>query len=449
MGNKQFPTGVKPHGAGIQIKFKPEGFEDYVYETLPWKATPASLSRAGKLRQQIVEEITHGVFNYAAHFPNSNNVAEITDQGFARYAQVWLDSPIHDWKSRSRYKYRNILTLVWMPYLHNRQIRHITHSDLIDVLTAVTNDFKKRKDRQPSPSLYNDWLTCIRGVFSMAIIDGVIKRADDPAQYLTNKKRCKREIDPFTVEEANGMIEDVYQHDGPMWGAWVELGFYSGIRYPSEPVVLCWPNIDFRLEEFRITQIRIPDGIQLTTKTGVERIIDMNTRSRHAFTVLRELTGFRDNWVFLQDVENNEPVITAKPQRNMFKACLKRLHIRPRPMYNMRHTYATFGLMNGANPAYMARQLGHSIQEFYRTYATWIERADRGMQKGLLDAGIERTQHENIKVGQKWGTEQLKNTKLLNIKGNNGAGNETRTRDPNLGKVVLYQLSYSRVEGVL
>ncbi len=27
-----------------------------------------------------------------------------------------------------------------------------------------------------------------------------------------------------------------------------------------------------------------------------------------------------------------------------------------------------------------------------------------------------------------------------------GAGNEIRTRDPNLGKVVLYQLSYSRVE---
>ena len=26
----------------------------------------------------------------------------------------------------------------------------------------------------------------------------------------------------------------------------------------------------------------------------------------------------------------------------------------------------------------------------------------------------------------------------------NGAGNETRTRDPDLGKVVLYQLSYSR-----
>ncbi len=35
------------------------------------------------------------------------------------------------------------------------------------------------------------------------------------------------------------------------------------------------------------------------------------------------------------------------------------------------------------------------------------------------------------------------------MKRKSGAGNETRTRDPNLGKVVLYQLSYSRIRGVL
>ena len=32
-----------------------------------------------------------------------------------------------------------------------------------------------------------------------------------------------------------------------------------------------------------------------------------------------------------------------------------------------------------------------------------------------------------------------------NFKKKIGAGNETRTRDPDLGKVVLYQLSYSRI----
>ena len=31
------------------------------------------------------------------------------------------------------------------------------------------------------------------------------------------------------------------------------------------------------------------------------------------------------------------------------------------------------------------------------------------------------------------------------LEGENGAGNEVRTRDLNLGKVALYQLSYSRV----
>ncbi len=33
----------------------------------------------------------------------------------------------------------------------------------------------------------------------------------------------------------------------------------------------------------------------------------------------------------------------------------------------------------------------------------------------------------------------------LEMRRNFGAGNETRTRDPDLGKVVLYQLSYSRL----
>ena len=36
-----------------------------------------------------------------------------------------------------------------------------------------------------------------------------------------------------------------------------------------------------------------------------------------------------------------------------------------------------------------------------------------------------------------------KKTEWSNLK--TGAGNETRTRDPNLGKVMLYQLSYSRL----
>jgi hypothetical protein len=40
---------------------------------------------------------------------------------------------------------------------------------------------------------------------------------------------------------------------------------------------------------------------------------------------------------------------------------------------------------------------------------------------------------------------KTKNPDCIGVHCKYGAGNETRTRDPNLGKVVLYQLSYSRI----
>jgi integrase len=48
---------------------------------------------------------------------------------------------------------------------------------------------------------------------------------------------------------------------------------------------------------------------------------------------------------------------------------LKQLRIRYRRPYNMRHTYATIGLMSGARPAFLAGQLGHSLRVFFDVYA--------------------------------------------------------------------------------
>ncbi|KGU86869.1 hypothetical protein N005_01840 [Pseudomonas mediterranea CFBP 5447] len=40
--------------------------------------------------------------------------------------------------------------------------------------------------------------------------------------------------------------------------------------------------------------------------------------------------------------------------------------------YNCRHTYATMWLMAGMNPAFIATQLGLSVQMLLSTYARWI-----------------------------------------------------------------------------
>src|SRR5690606_2217032 len=55
-----------------------------------------------------------------------------------------------------------------------------------------------------------------------------------------------------------------------------------------------------------------------------------------------------------------------------------------------------------------------------------------------------RPLHDHSATQPKWASESKK-PRFLSRLFESGAGNETRTRDPNLGKVVLYQLSYSRV----
>lgn len=44
-------------------------------------------------------------------------------------------------------------------------------------------------------------------------------------------------------------------------------------------------------------------------------------------------------------------------------------------------------LMAGANPAWVARQMGHkSLKMFFEVYARWIDRADKGLEKARMDA---------------------------------------------------------------
>lgn len=50
----------------------------------------------------------------------------------------------------------------------------------------------------------------------------------------------------------------------------------------------------------------------------------------------------------------------------------KTVDIRHRPPYNCRHTYATICVMSGLNPAFIAQQLGHSVQMLLSTYARWL-----------------------------------------------------------------------------
>lgn len=57
-----------------------------------------------------------------------------------------------------------------------------------------------------------------------------------------------------------------------------------------------------------------------------------------------------------------------------WNSAVKRAGIRRRNPYHTRHTYACWMLSAGANPSFIASQMGHEdAQMVYQVYSAWIE----------------------------------------------------------------------------
>ena len=75
-------------------------------------------------------------------------------------------------------------------------------------------------------------------------------------------------------------------------------------------------------------------------------------------------------------------------RRSFWTPTLKLLGIRYRRPYNMRHTYATVMLMAGMTPAFCAKQLGHSVEMFLKTYSKWLDGDQNGLEMRRLETAI-------------------------------------------------------------
>ncbi len=164
---------------------------------------------------------------------------------------------------------------------------------------------------------------------------------------------------------------------------------------PSTPVGIdlegIRENVDMASGTALIAEALVRGVHKDRTKTNVARTIKLNSRATDALQRQRAHTQLAGGAVF-NDPRFGKPWVDERAfRRSFWTPTLKRLGIRYRRPYNMRHTYATVMLMAGMNPAFCARQLGHSVEMFHRTYAKWLdgEQNDREMER--LEASIART----------------------------------------------------------
>lgn len=345
----------------------------------PMSPTPANAKYAARLAVEIKRKITEGSFVYADYFPRSPHKDE-AEPGVPMLHAVmdkWLR--LHDIKASTKGQYRTRLDNFWKVKLADKPIAEVSYSEIMEALNGGT--WKSGKSR-------NNELSLIKGVFEFARKDKLIK--DNPCEEVARAGYQRPGPDPFDQEEAYQIIDHLRAHRHDQVANFVQLMFFTGLR-TSEGIALKWGDVDFQKREILIDGANVYDEEADSTKTYEARIVKLTNLAMDALERQKAHTLLAGAHVF-HDPKTGRPWAYAKitDVRSFWEITLKRMGIRYRRPYNMRHTYATIGLMSGAKPGFLAKQLGHSLRMFFTVYAKWISSDDDDREMEKLEQAMAR-----------------------------------------------------------
>ena len=90
----------------------------------------------------------------------------------------------------------------------------------------------------------------------------------------------------------------------------------------------------------------------------------------------RSRSQLRSEFVFPSEVGG--PIDLTNLRERNWRRLLRRTGLRPRTLYQCRHTYAALQLSRGENPQYVAHQMGHTTLEMIiRHYGRWMRKPER------------------------------------------------------------------------
>lgn len=375
MGRKSQSGGIHESRGKVRLDIRYCGERIKPVLDLEWNER----NRRAALRmvEEIKVKIRHGVFNPADYFPDYAGlsrvgVAKASTRTFESVATSWLKT-ITGLEHSTRVSYEGALRHHWFPAIGTQKIDAVLPSAIKEVVAGL------------SPKTRNNVLIPCRKVFEYAIDDKMI--SSSPCERVKNAPVQKEEPEPFELDEANEIIANLRKHAGDAWADYFEFAFFAGVR-ASEQIALRWEDYDAKAELLHVKRARVWAKDKATTKTHRPRNVELLERAKSVIERQRARTQLGRGAIFwhpdLHQAFNDEQV-----QRRVFGEAVARLGLRHRPAKQTRHTFATLCLMASANPAWVAKQMGHiSTKMFFETYSRWIEGADKGLEKGKVEAAI-------------------------------------------------------------
>ena len=372
------PAGVEFIGKSIRIRFTWN--KKRCCETLPFPQTTKGIAAAEGLRSQVKQLDRLGALTtekYIELFPTTRSGAVSQMPIFFDYAQEWLNSL--QIVESTRKNYRSTMQNYWIPHLAHLPIDAISPVLMRKIVNGI---------EWTSPVRRKNAVRLVTSLFNQAVSDELIQR--NPARSVPATRVVKRELDPFSRAEADAVIAKLYEVTSGLqaiYACFFEFSFYTGMR-PGEAMALRWSEVDTRNRTARVCRIRLYGKIQERTKTKTSREVLLNDQALQALEKARPLTAARSDYVFAPEGSGDKSELYVRSEtgpKRYWLLALRKLGMRHRRMYDTRHTYATMCLMAGMNPAFIASQLGHSVQILLSTYARWISSPNDWSELEKLD----------------------------------------------------------------
>jgi integrase len=360
-------SGIEIRPGSIRFTFLP-GRPTLQVNGKPLKPTPANLAYARRLAAEIRQKVALGTFSMLEYFPaNGNAGAPLT---VAAWLDTWLAAQRVEHSTRAGY---SSAVKFWKAAFGHKSLRALMHSDILGALAARP---------ELSGKTVNNYADVLHQAMALAVRDKLLH--EDPSAGLPRATWQRDPPDPFTLEETERIIAAL--PDLPL----VEFWFFTGMR-TSEIAGLHWSSVDLASGYVRVQEALVRGQEKDRTKTGVSRDVLLNSRAMVALQRQRGLSQLAGEHVWI-DPRYGTPWTEERAfRRSYWTPTLRRLGIRYRRPYNMRHTYATMMLMAGRTPAWCAGQLGHSVEVFLRTYARWLGGAQDAREVAAFETWLSDT----------------------------------------------------------